>query len=252
MLKGFVDAYKALEDGNYLDLALKNANFIIKNLWSSEGNLFHNYKNEKSTINGYLEDYCLVISAFTSLYEVTFDEKWLLNAKQLTDYSLEHFYDEKSGFFAFTSNLDDALITSHFETEDNVIPASNSVMGKNLFQLSIYFENSYYEKVSQRMLQNIIPNVDYPSAYSNWMDLALNYSEQNKELAICGDSALEYGSKINSFYFPNVILAGTEKNSNLPFLKNRFNENETLFYLCQNKACSTPSSDFQDIISNLI
>ena len=144
MLKGFVDAYKAMEDVNYLELALQNANFIIKNLWSSEGNLFHNYKNQKSTINGYLEDYCWVIAGFISLYEVTFDEKWLLNAKQLTDYSLEHFFDEKTGFFAFTSNLDEALITTHFETEDNVIPASNSIMGKNLFQLGIYFENWYY------------------------------------------------------------------------------------------------------------
>jgi len=251
MLKGFVDAFKALEDGNYLKLALQNANFIIKNLWSSEGNLFHNYKNQKSTINGYLEDYCFVIAAFISLYEVTFDEKWLLNAKQLTDYSLEHFYDEKTGFFAFTSNLDEALITSHFETEDNVIPASNSVMAKNLFQLGIYFENSYYEKVSQQMLQNIMPGVDYPSAFSNWMDLALNYSEENKELAICGDTAMEYCNKINSFYFPNMILAGTEKASNLPFLKNRFKENETLFYLCQNKTCAAPSSDFQEIILKL-
>jgi hypothetical protein len=251
MLKGFVDAYKALEEPKYLELALQNANFIIKNLWSNEGNLFHNYKNQKSTINGYLEDYSLVIDAFISLYEVTFEEKWLLNAKRLTDYSLEHFYDEETGFFAFTSNLDEALITSHFETEDNVIPASNSVMAKNLFQLGIYFENSYYEKVSQQMLRNIMPGVDYPSAYSNWMDLALNYSDNNKELAICGDLALEYCKKINSIYLPNVILTGTGKASNLPYLKNRFNENETLFYLCQNKACSAPSADFHEIISKL-
>ena len=252
MLKGFVDAYKALGNENYLVLALKNAEFIIKNLWSSEGNLFHNYKNDKSTINGYLEDYCMVISAFISLYEVTFDEKWLYYAKQLTDYTLEHFYDGKSGFFAFTSNLDEALITSHFETEDNVIPASNSVMGTNLFKLSIYFENSFYEKVSLRMLENIIPNIDYPSAYSNWMNLALNYSEQNKELAICGDLASAYCNKINAMYFPNVVLAGTTKVSSIPFLKNRFDANQTLFYLCQNKTCSSPSSAFQEILSNLI
>jgi uncharacterized protein YyaL (SSP411 family) len=252
MLKGFVDAYKALENENYLVLALKNANFIIKNLWSSEGNLYHNYKNEKSTINGYLEDYCFVISAFISLYEVTFDEKWLQYAKQFTDYSLEHFYNEKSGFFIFTSNLDEALITSHFETEDNVIPASNSVMGKNLFQLSIYFENSYYEKVSQRMLQNIVPSIEYPSAYSNWMDLTLNYSEQNKELAICGDLAYEYYNKLNNLYFPNVVVAAAVKKSNLPFLKDRFDAKQTLFYLCQNRTCLTPTDNFQKIVSNLI
>jgi uncharacterized protein YyaL (SSP411 family) len=252
MLKGFVDAYKALEEPKYLDLALQNANFIITNLWSGDGNLFHNYKNKKSTINGYLEDYSWVIAAFISLYEVTFDEKWLRDAKQLTDYSLEHFYDEKNGFFAFTSNLDEALITSHYETEDNVIPASNSVMGKNLFQLGLYFENSYYEKVAERMLQNIFPSISYPSAYSNWLDLALNYSEQNKELAICGETALEYCNKINGLYLPNVILAGTEKLSNLPFLKDRFVAGQNLFYVCQNKTCQAPSNDFQKIVSNLI
>ena len=251
MLKGFVDAYKALEVDNYLKLALQNAHFIIGKLWSSEGNLFHNYKNNKTTINGYLEDYSLVIAAFISLYEVTFTEKWLQYAKQLTDYSFEHFYDPQNGFFAFTSALDEALITTHFETEDNVIPASNSVMAKNLYLLSTYFENSHYEKVSQRMLQNSLLNADYPSAYSNWMDLALNYSDENKELAICGNLALEYCNKINSSYFPNVIVAGTEKASNLPFLKNRFNENETLFYLCQNKTCFAPSTDFQETISKL-
>ena len=252
MLKGYVDAYKALEEPKYLDLALKNANFIIKNLWSGEGNLFHNYKNQKSTINGYLEDYAWVIAAFIGLYEVTLDEKWLRDAKQLTDYSLEHFYDQKSGFFAFTSNLDEALITSHYETEDNVIPASNSVMGKNLFQLGLYFENSHYEKVALQMLNAIFPSISYPSAYSNWLDLALNYSEQNKELAICGESALDYCSKISGLYLPNVVLAGAKKASKLPFLKDRFVADQTLFYLCQNKTCEAPSQDFQKIVSDLI
>jgi len=252
MLKGFVGAYKALKNTKYLDLALKNADFIIKNLWSKEGNLFHNYKNKKSTINGYLEDYCFVIDAFIALYEVTLEEKWLHDAKQLTDYSLEHFYDEKTLFFTFTSNLDEALITKHYETEDNVIPASNSVMAKNLFQLSIYFHNSHYEKLSQQMVSNILPGVDYPSAFSNWMDLALNYSEENKELAICGKLALEYCSKINSRYIPNIVLAGTDKISKLPFLEARYIDEETLFYLCQNKTCLMPNTDYQQIINDLI
>jgi uncharacterized protein YyaL (SSP411 family) len=252
MLKGFVGAYKALKDQKYLEIALKNADFIIKNLWSKEGNLFHNYKNKKSTINGYLEDYCFVIDTFIALYEVTLEEKWLHYAKQLTDYSLEHFYDEKTLFFAFTSNLDEALITKYYETEDNVIPASNSVMAKNLYQLSIYFHNSHYEKLSQQMVSNILPDVDYPSAFSNWMDLALNYSEENKELAICGKLALEYCSKINSRYIPNIVLAGTDKISKLPFLADRYIQGKTLFYLCQNKTCLAPNTDFQQIINDLI
>jgi uncharacterized protein YyaL (SSP411 family) len=95
MTKGFIDAYKALQNEEYLAIALKNAEFIIKNIWSESGNLFHNYKNGKATINGYLEDYCFVIDVFISIFEVTLDEKWLINAKQLTDYCFEHFYNNQ-------------------------------------------------------------------------------------------------------------------------------------------------------------
>lgn len=252
MLKGNVDAYKALGIQKYLDIAQQNALFIIKNLWSSEGNLFHNYKNGKTTINGYMEDYCFVIAAFISLYEATLNEKWLQDSKQLVDYSLKHFYDDKKSFFAFTSNLDEALITSHYETEDNVIPASNSMMAKNLFQLSNYLNNSYYEKISHQMLMAVLPGIDHPSAFSNWMDLALNYSEQNKELAVCGEDALAYCAKINSQYIPNVILAGTHKESTLPFLNSRYHNHETLFYLCKSKTCLMPNTDYQQIINDLM
>lgn len=249
MLKGFIDAYKALQNKEYLKIALENAHFIITKLWQPEGNLLHNYKNGKSTINGYLEDYCFVIDSFIALYEVTLDEKWLHDAKQLIDYCFEHFYDKNKQLFAFTSNLDEALISTHFETEDNVIPASNSVMANNLFKLGIYFNNSFYEKTVTEILSKIIPNIDYPSAFSNWLNVFLNLSEQNKELAITGENALYFSNEINSGYYPNIILSGKTKKSTLPFLIDRFQENKTLFYLCQNKTCQLPTEDFEKIIS---
>lgn len=251
MLKGFVDAYKALGSGKYLEIALQNANFITTKLWSSEGNLFRTYKNEKVKINAYLEDYVHVMEAFIVLYEVTFEEKWLQNTKQLVDYCFDQFYDENQQFFAFTSKKDSELITSHFEVEDNVIPAANSTIANVLFKMSIYFENSYYEKITVQMLQNIIPTIDYPSAFSNWLNVLLNFSEQNKELAICGENALNELIKINQNYIPNYVVAGSEKESNLPFLKNRYIENETLFYLCQNKTCQQPTNDIEEIITQL-
>ena len=251
MLKGFVDAYKALNNESYLKIALQNADYIIKNLWTTEGNLLHNYKNGKANINGYLEDYALVIDAFISLYEATLDEKWLFNSKQLTDYVFDYFYNENATFFTFTSSLDAPLIVKHFENEDNVIPASNSVMANNLFRLSIYFNNSYYEKVALKMLEIILPNIDYPSAFSNWLSVFLNFSEQNKELAICGQEAFTYVSKINQSYHPNIIIAGTKIPSTLPFLQDRFSEETTLFYLCQNKTCKMPSDNFNEIIKQV-
>lgn len=251
MTKGFIDAYKALQNEEYLAIALKNAEFIIKNIWSESGNLFHNYKNGKATINGYLEDYCFVIEVFISIFEVTLDEKWLLNAKQLTDYCFEHFYNNQKQLFAFASDVDKALITQHFEVEDNVIPASNSVMANNLYRLNLYFENGYYEQTLDKMIQNIIPNIDYPSAFSNWLNVYLNYAQENKELVISGPNALEFCNKINKNYHPNIVVVGSKNASALPILKNRFVEDETTFYLCQNKACELPTTDFEKIKSKI-
>lgn len=251
MLKGFIDAYKALGTKKYIEIALKNADFILKNLWTPEGNLWHNHKDGRNTINGYLEDYCFVIEAFISLYEVTLDEKWLHNSKQLADYCFDHFYDSKNTFFSFTSDLDAELIAKHYEIEDNVISASNSVMANNLFKLSIYFENSYYEEISKKMTEQVLPNIDYPSAFANWLLLFLNYSAENKELAICGKNSLENALEIQTEYLPNIIIAGTTKETSLPFLKNRFIKNENLFYLCQNKTCDLPEKSIENIYKKI-
>ena len=252
MLKGFIDGYKALQNDKYLEIALKNAAFIEIKFMSAEGNLFHNYKNQTTTINGYLEDYCFVIDAFIALYQITLDEKWLHTSKQLTDYCLDNFYDETTQFFRFTSIKDAELITTHFEIEDNVIPASNSVMASNLTTLSIYFNNIYYDKIVAQMLHHVLPNIDYPSAFSNWLQVKLKLSNSSKELAICSENALELSKEINAIYTPNLVIAGTNKISTLPFLKDRFIENKEQYYICENQTCKMPLSDFDEIITSIV
>ena len=102
------------------------------------------------------------------------------------------------------------------------------------------------------MLQTIIPSIDYPSAFANWLNVFLNYSHKNKELAICGLEAKQFLSKINEHYLPNIVLAGTNNKSELPFLKDRFMENQTLFYVCQNKTCDLPEVNFEAVLGKLV
>ena len=158
---------------------------------------------------------------------------------------------EKSGFFRFTSTKDAPLITTHFEIEDNVIPASNSVMANNLVVLSVYFNQSHYEKIAQKMLHHVLPSIDYPSAFSNWLNVFMHFSSQNKELAICGADASTNIKIINAHYLPNCIMASSSKPSNLPFLENRFLETKNLFYICQNKTCKLPTTNLQDALNEL-
>jgi uncharacterized protein YyaL (SSP411 family) len=246
MLKGYADAYAALGNTTYLDAAKKNASFIMENLWASNGHLWHSYNNGTAKIEGFLEDYAFIIEAFISLYQVTFDMDYLQNAKQLTDYCLEQFHDEHQHFFAFNARNSSQLIAPHFEVEDNVIPAANSVMATNLHVLSVLFHNSYYEKLVNQMLHHITVKIDYASAYSNWMKLWMS-KNIGKELAICGENAVKELSKVNSEFHPNLIIAGSTKNSSLPFLSHRFDPTKTLFYLCENKSCLQPENSFENL-----
>jgi len=252
MLKGYVDAFRVFGKKEFLVSAEKNANFIINNQLREDGGLNHNYKNNKSTINGYLEDYATTIDAFITLYENTLDDKWLLISRDLANYVFDHFLDEKSSMFYFTSNKDASLVSRNMEYRDNVIPASNSIMAKNLFKLSHYFDNSYYSSTAKRMLNNVKPEIsNYGSGYSNWLDLMLNYTHPFYEVAISGKDAHQKVSDLNKTYIPNKIIAGSTKENIMPLLKNRYLDSETLIYVCVNNACKLPVTEVKQAIKLL-
>jgi uncharacterized protein YyaL (SSP411 family) len=52
-------------------------------------------------------------------------------------------------------------------------------------------------------------------------------------------------------YLPNVLIGGSKKESDLPLMENRFVENETLIYLCQDKVCKLPTSSMKEALKKL-
>ena len=243
MLKGYVDAYMAFEDKNHLDIALKNANFIADIQLNNDGKLWHSYKNGKSTINGYLEDYSLTISAFIRLYEATFDEKWLHLSDKMMQYAITHFYDTESSMFFFTSDLDPKLVARKMEINDNVIPASNSVIANSLFDLGLILDNNNYQKMAITMLNNVKPKMSsYATGYANYATLFIKVVQPYFEVAIVGNDANKTALDFNKLYAPNKIILGSTKQSSLPLLQNKFINGETIIYVCEDKVCQLPTS----------
>ena len=241
MLKGYIDGYRVLNNTHYLKTAIHNATFIEQHLIKEDYTLYHNYKNGTATINGYLEDYAAIIDSFIALYEITFNEKWLTIAKNLTDTCFDYFFNPETKMFYFTSEKDTKLITRKTEIEDNVMPSSNSMMAKNLHKLGHFYNNAHYLKTSKQMLKNMIPMMqNYGSAYSNWLDLYSNFSQEYYEIAISGADAKEKLHEINQEYIPNKLLCGSLTKSALPLLLDRFNKNKTLLYVCVNNTCQLP------------
>ena len=250
MIKGYVDAYKAFQVPEYLNAAQTNAQFLINHQLQENGALNHSYKDGKSTINGYLEDYAAAIDAFIALYEVTLNELWINKANELAAYTFENFFDAEKNMFYFTSKEDEKLVARNFEYRDNVVPASNSMMAKNLLILSHHFDNKKYLSTASKMLHNVQPEIEsYPSGFSNWLDLMANFQDNFYEVVVVGKDASKKIAELNARYLPNILIAGSTSESKKPLLNYRYIDGETLIYVCVNNSCKLPVSDISEALN---
>jgi len=102
------------------------------------------------------------------------------------------------------------------------------------------------------MLRNVIENAQkYGSGYSNWLQLLSNFVGEFYEIAISGKDALHQLKEINEHYIPNKLIAGSTKKGNIPLLKDRFIETETLMYVCVNSACQLPEKEVKKALEQL-
>ena len=252
MLQGYVDAYKAFDQKEYLDKAVKIAEFLLQKQLRSDGGLNRNFKNGKSTINGYAEDYATVIQAFISLHEITLDEKWLILSKEIMEYTIIHFYDSTSGMFFYTSKDDPNLIARKTEVIDGVISSSNSIIGNSLFKLGHYFYDKKMTQISKQMLNNLkVEIIKNPLGYSNWLHLMMNFTQPFYEVAVVGENANTITKELYKSYLPNILISASNKDSELPLLEFKYIDGKTLIYVCVNGTCKLPLADISEAVKNI-
>ena len=175
------------------------------------------------------------------MYESTFDETWLYKAKTLTDYVIQHFKDDESGLFYYTSDLDDSLITRKMELSDNVIPASNSSLANGFFKLSNYFYNKEYKDLSKNMLGKMKSNfLSNPLYHSNWGILMNEFVYPYYEVAIVGDDFNANRVKFLKKFHPNILLLGGKDEGTLELLEQKLVQGKTMIYVCEDKNCKLP------------
>lgn len=250
MLKGYIDAYKSFGDERFLQTALLNASFLEAKMLKGQ-KLSHTYSKGKATIEAYLDDYSLLIDAYIHLYQVTFNEKWLTHAQELTEYCLAHFYDEKENSFFYTNDTSEKLIARKKELFDNVIPSSNAIMATNLYWLSKIFDNEEYATTSLKMMSQATPLLTKePSFLAHWGCLYTYYTTPTAEIVISGENALTKVKDLFQNYLPNVVVLGsTSDNSTLPLLQEKQSAaKDAIIYVCYNKTCQMPTTEISKAI----
>ena len=246
MVSGLAAAYRTFDKSEYLEQARRTARWMLEQQGTDAGGLMRSYKQGKSSIDGFLDDYALSIKAYLDLYECTFDERYLQQAHQWALYCFDHFFSDERGMFYYTSNNGEALVVRSMETSDNVIPASNSVMAHQLYRLGFHYDRRSYRDTVRQMLNAVEPQMEhYGEGYSNWLSLYLNELGPFYEVVVIGPQALNMRKQIDAHYFPFGLSAGSVSPSKLPLLTGRFVDGKTLFYLCEEGACQLPTEEFE-------
>ncbi|MDH3711277.1 MAG: thioredoxin domain-containing protein [Cyclobacteriaceae bacterium] len=251
MIKALSDAYAVFHESRFLELAIKCATFIEKNLRLPSHQLLRIPRTQK-TVPAYLEDYSAIVQAYIGLYQATFNDKWLYSAQNLTSYCLDHFYDEGESLFYYTDNQDQLLIARKKEVFDNVIPASNSIMAQNLWILGTILQRQSYLELSRKMVGKISPLISTDPAFlSNWATVLSFQQGTTAEVVICGEDPLHHRIPLAAHFHPHKILMGSDTISDLPLLHNRMPDQGTSIFVCYNSTCQLPTENPKIAIEQL-
>lgn len=245
MLRGLVEAYRTWGKSVYLETAKATAGFLTGKMLH-EGHLFRNYKSGKASIPAFLDDYALVADALLALYQVDFELEWLHAVEGLVNHVRAHFYNPATQLFFFTSDEDPALIARKTESMDNVIPASNSVMAHVLHDFGHIQGRQELVAMAERMLQNMQADMPrYGAGYSNWALLMQKFVQPFLEIVVTGLDALEVARELDRHPYGNkVLIAAVSEESNAPeLLRDRFQKDKTLIYICEGNVCHLPTED---------
>ncbi len=138
------------------------------------------------------------------------------------------------------------------EVNDNVISSSNSIMANNLLKLhKVYSHEGYGEQVEQ-MVKNVQNNfMENGQSFANWLNLVLFQNKNFHEIAVVGEDYQKLGREIASNYLPNSILVGSKQEGNLELLKSRYNEGQTLIYVCIEGTCKLPVTSVEQALGQL-
>ncbi len=248
-IAGFSKAGVALGREDFIDTANRCANFILERMFDEKGRLLHRFKDGSAEVLAFLEDYAYLVWGLTELYFATFEDEYLRRAKELTDFTLEHFWDKERGGFFQTPDFGEHVLVRKKEIYDGALPSGNSVMAFNLVRLSKCLSAPQYEERARQTLEAFSEVLSsFPSAHTFSL-IALDLlvkggfelvcsSEKETE---CREGLLE----LQREFLPEGVFLIDRSGNMKPV------DGKTTYYLCRNFTCEEPTTDMESLKEKL-
>jgi uncharacterized protein len=254
MISAYARAAQVLDEPRYLESATRAANFVRAHLWDdSRKTLFRSYREGRSAVEGFADDYAFVVQGLLDLYEASFDVEWLKFATQLQETQDRLFFDEKSGGYFTTSGKDASVLLRMKDDNDGAEPAASSVAALNLLRLSQFRDDKQMAERAKKAIDAFAAILShFPSAMPQML-VALDYSlSKPRQIVIAGTKdTLETKAlvkEVHRHFLPKTIVLLADGAEGQKYLGERNQaisamslvDGKPVAYVCENFTCKAP------------
>jgi uncharacterized protein YyaL (SSP411 family) len=243
MISALVSAYGAVGEQEYLDMAMKGADYLLAHLFVKDAGVYHFSRNGTGQLDGLLSDNTLAGSALLDLYNVTGEKRYLNAAKEINRIIVSTFYD--SGTKRFRLWLAAPIATP-------IAPGILSKVNDNLANYRtirfigrlLYIEEFQDQKrIRDEALaalsgtyQDFTPNA---AAFGNALLWAVGDPVEITVIAK-GKRARSYLAAIREVYVPKKTVRVLSTSEDGDLIKKLGYSKREAVYLCAGKRCSKP------------
>jgi hypothetical protein len=252
-LAALAEAAAALGRPDYLAAAVRNAEFLTSAM-VRDGRLLRSWKDGQARITGYLEDHAMVGAGLLTLYEATFDRRWLDESRRLAEETRRLFWSPEREIFFDTGHDQESLVVRPRNIFDNAVPSGTSVTIEWLLRLAIVTGEERHEAVA---LQALRPMADvmqkYPSGFGRYLSALDFHLGPVAEVALVWPAGAERAATplletVFRRYQPNRVVvgaaAGAPGAAGLPLLADRGAvDGRPTAYVCRRYVCQLPVTD---------
>src|SRR5438309_2133209 len=192
MISAYARAVQVLDEPRYLEAATRAARFLRTRLFEEKSKLlYRNYREGRSGIEGFADDYAFVIQGLVDLYEASFDVEWLKFAVELQETQDRLFFDEKNGGYFSTSGKDKNVVMRMKDDNDSAEPAASSIAALNLLRLAQFRNDKQLEERARKTIDAFAPTLSHFASAMPQMLVALDYSlAKPRQIVIAGNIAV--------------------------------------------------------------
>jgi uncharacterized protein len=250
MNSAYSKAYSVFGNPRYAQIAQENIEFIWDRFTFDGLYFFHTYKKEIARYPAFLDDHAYLIQALIHLQEISGNADYLYKAKSLTEWVIDHFSEEETGFFFYTNREQQDVIVRKKEVYDGAIPSGNAIMAFNLQYIGVVFDITSWKERAIKMCAGLQQAVHrYPGSFGVWATMILSIVGEISEIAIIGKDVELVRRELLKHFIPfRVLQSAPMANNDLPLLAGKPSSPDTQIYLCKNYQCSAPVNEVSALI----